>query len=195
MTSSIPIYRRQGGFTMIEMIGVLAVIAILASIIAPKIFDAIRDSKINAVASNIQAVQTAVANYYKDTGQLPSSASDLVSAPSGVSNWKGPYLDKGLDKLFSAVSSGTAVLVKEAPTSAHGYALGTSGTNSYANKTWIISVGIPSVDPADGKAISDVVDGDASGNWYADGRIVQDTYTATAAPTVATDLYAFIAAF
>ena len=184
---------RQRGFTMIEMIGVLAVIAILASIVAPKIFDAIRDSKINTFASNIQAVETAVANYYKDTGALPSSGGDLISAPSGVSNWKGPYLDKSLDKLFTSLTS-TVVLVKES-SSARGYAISTSGTNSYANKTSIVSLGFGSIDPADAKAVSGVIDGDsASSTWYKDGRIVQDSYTA-AAPTAAKDLYAFIAAF
>ena len=48
------------GFTLIEMIGVLAIIAILIAALSPRIFDAISDSRITNTASLIKTVQTAV---------------------------------------------------------------------------------------------------------------------------------------
>jgi prepilin-type N-terminal cleavage/methylation domain-containing protein len=58
------------GFTLIEMIGVLAIIAILIAAISPRIFDAISDSRITNCASLIKTVQTAVSKYYADVGTL-----------------------------------------------------------------------------------------------------------------------------
>ena len=43
-------YRKATGFTLIEMIGVLAVIAILAALLIPKVFEAINNSRINNAA-------------------------------------------------------------------------------------------------------------------------------------------------
>jgi len=187
--------QRQRGFTMIEMIGVLAVIAILASIVAPKIFDAIRDAKVNTFASNIQAVKTAVASYYKDVGALPSSASALIAQPSSVTGWKGPYLDKQVSDLFASLpTTGTVVLTKQA-TTVRGYNINGGTVNSYAGKTSVLSLGFPKMDPADGKALSISIDNDGTTTWYKSGQIVQDTYAAADPGTTATDVYAFIAAF
>ncbi len=197
---------RQRGFTMIEMIGVLAVIAILASIVAPKIFDAIRDSKINTFASNIQAVQTAVASYYKDTGQLPSAAGDLTASPSGVSNWKGPYLDKQVSDLFTTVSAGTVAISASDPyttaDTAYNFDLNGDGAGDYSNKTSVLVLSFSSIAVADAKSISGAIDGD-DGNtstggtgWWTMGRFKTQAAPSTTStePTTATGYYAFIAA-
>ena len=60
-------------FTLIEMIGVLAVIAILASMLIPKIFEAINNSKINNAAVSYNTVKTALADHYAKWGSLLSS--------------------------------------------------------------------------------------------------------------------------
>ena len=59
------------GFTLIEMIGVLAVIAILAAVLIPKVFDAINNSRINNAAVTCQTVKTAIADHYAKFGTLP----------------------------------------------------------------------------------------------------------------------------
>src|SRR3989339_253354 len=60
----------QDGFTLIEMIGVLAIIAILVAAITPRIFEAIADSRVSNFAAEVKAVQTAVSKYYSDVGTL-----------------------------------------------------------------------------------------------------------------------------
>jgi prepilin-type N-terminal cleavage/methylation domain-containing protein len=59
------------GFTLIEMIGVLAVIAILAAVLVPKVFEAINNSRINNAAMSCQTVKTAIADHYAKWGSIP----------------------------------------------------------------------------------------------------------------------------
>jgi len=61
------------GFTLIEMVVVLAVVAILAAILTPTISKSINDSK-NARATNeTQVIAAAIASFYKDLGRWPTS--------------------------------------------------------------------------------------------------------------------------
>src|SRR6266487_2810379 len=65
--------RHNQGFTLIEMIGVLAVIAILAAVLVPKVFEAINNSRINNTAMTCQSVKTAIIDHYAKFGTLPVS--------------------------------------------------------------------------------------------------------------------------
>jgi prepilin-type N-terminal cleavage/methylation domain-containing protein len=62
--------RKSAGFTLVEMIGVLAVIAILASLLVPRVFQAIGDSKINNAAATYNSIKSAVSEYYGKYGKL-----------------------------------------------------------------------------------------------------------------------------
>ena len=69
------------GFTLIEMIGVLAVVAVLAAMVLPKVFDVIAESRVNALAASVKAYETAVTKYYGDLGTLlPLSSAGLPAA-------------------------------------------------------------------------------------------------------------------
>src|SRR5438552_14454302 len=66
--------RQRSAFTLIEMIGVLAVIAILASLLIPKIYEAINNARINNAIVSYNTVKTAVADHYAKFGALNSQA-------------------------------------------------------------------------------------------------------------------------
>ena len=69
------------GFTLIEMIGVLAVVAVLAALVLPKVFDVIAESRVNALAASVKAYETAVTKYYGDIGSLlPLNATGVPTA-------------------------------------------------------------------------------------------------------------------
>lgn len=68
--------RREQAFTLVEMIGVLAIIAILASLLIPRVFQAIGDSKISNTASTCNSIKAAVNEYYGRYG--------LIAGPKGV---------------------------------------------------------------------------------------------------------------
>ena len=117
-----PMLLNARGFTLIEMIGVLAVVAVLAALILPKVFDVIADSRVNALAAAVKTYETAVTKYYGDVGNLlpldaggipaeeatGNSATDtslaarltlsrsdaLVTANGLWPKFRGPYLEK-----------------------------------------------------------------------------------------------------
>ena len=60
------------GFTLIEMVGVLAVIAILAALLVPKIFAAINDSRFSSSISTINSCKTATMDYFGKAGNFPA---------------------------------------------------------------------------------------------------------------------------
>jgi prepilin-type N-terminal cleavage/methylation domain-containing protein len=72
------------GFTLIEMIGVLAVVAVLAALIIPKVFAIIASSKIDALASACKTYEAAVTKYYVDIGSvLPLNTGGTPQAQGG----------------------------------------------------------------------------------------------------------------
>src|SRR5438552_19103633 len=90
------------GFTLIEMIGVLAVIAILASLLIPKIFEAINHARINNAAVSYNTVKTAVADHYAKFGSLLSSNGTVfLTTDSIATNFDKLLIAEGfLDKPF-----------------------------------------------------------------------------------------------
>ncbi len=94
------------GFTLVELLVVIVVIAVLAGIAIPKFINAGNRSKESALKADLQLYRTAVNAYLNDTGAYPAALTDLTatSAPAsgydstGASknitstDWKGPYM-------------------------------------------------------------------------------------------------------
>ncbi|MGE0354237.1 MAG: type II secretion system major pseudopilin GspG [Gemmatimonadales bacterium] len=88
------------GFTLIEILVVIAVIAILASIVTPMVFRNVGDAKVSAAKTQVEIVATALDAYRLDNDYYPSTAQGLAALrtrPDGepaALNWRGPYLRK-----------------------------------------------------------------------------------------------------
>jgi len=87
--------RRHSGFTLVEMLLVLVILATLAAIVIPKFAGRSEQAKITAAKAQINSFEMAIDSYEVDTGSYPRSLDDLVNAPSNSRNWRGPYLKKG----------------------------------------------------------------------------------------------------
>ena len=74
---SIPLLGLQGrlihhtrGFSLVELIGVLAIIAILVAVISPQVINHVGKGNVIALAQSIPVYRNAVENYYRDIGSL-----------------------------------------------------------------------------------------------------------------------------
>lgn len=88
------------GFTLIEVLVVLVVIAILASLVAPNVFQHVGTARETTARSQIEILGAALDAYRLHTGRYPTTEEGLAalwqqpaSSPSG---WRGPYLRKAV---------------------------------------------------------------------------------------------------
>lgn len=82
----------QQGFSLIEMLLVLGIIAFIATMLATNIFKGKGKADVKAAQAGVRKVATSVDEYYLDSGSIPAKIEDLITKPGNVSNWGGPYL-------------------------------------------------------------------------------------------------------
>jgi general secretion pathway protein G len=89
---------KQAGFTLIEMMIVVAIMAIMSAMLAPTLFNQVSKAEKSRTASDIRQIESALKFYRLDNYRYPSQSEGLealVSAPSGsgTGSWNGPYLE------------------------------------------------------------------------------------------------------
>ncbi len=93
-------HRRGRGFTLVELIVVIAVIATLAAVVGPSVFRNAGDAKVAAARSQVEVFALSLSAYRLDNDLFPSSEQGLqalrVQPTVGETpaNWRGPYLSK-----------------------------------------------------------------------------------------------------
>ncbi|MBU2886247.1 type II secretion system major pseudopilin GspG [Gilvimarinus agarilyticus] len=68
---------RQSGFSLIEIMVVVVIIGLLASIVAPMVLDRAEEARINKVKADFKSIQTALKLYQLDNYVFPSSEHGL----------------------------------------------------------------------------------------------------------------------
>jgi general secretion pathway protein G len=88
----------EQGFTLVEMLVVIAIVGLMMGLIGPRVLNYLAESKVKTAKIQIQSFGSAIDLFFLDTGRYPSSAEGLgalVQASSGVAAWNGPYLKGG----------------------------------------------------------------------------------------------------
>ncbi len=86
---------RQAGVTLIEMLVVVTIIALFASIVGPRLFKAADGAKVTSARTQINSFNQALLLYKNSTGNFPTAEQGLKALrvkPGEVANWDGPYL-------------------------------------------------------------------------------------------------------
>ncbi len=89
--------RKSRGFTLLELMVVLLILALIASIAAPQVTKRLRKAKIETAKIQVDALSAAVDSFNLDTGRFPSNEEALkalVERPAGLPAWDGPYIKK-----------------------------------------------------------------------------------------------------
>lgn len=91
--------RSQSGFSLIELLVVLTIIALLGAVVGPQVIRNLDRAKSDTAKIQIDDLGAALDLHYLDLGRYPTTAEGLnalISAPAALSaGWNGPYLKKG----------------------------------------------------------------------------------------------------
>ena len=90
-----PRENRRAGFTLIEVLLVVAILGILAGVVVVNFAGRQKGAMIKATRGSIANVCLAVDTYETDTGRFPPSLQSLITN-DGAPNWNGPYIKGGL---------------------------------------------------------------------------------------------------
>ncbi len=89
--------RNCNGFTLVEILVVMVLIALLSSLVAPKLFSKLGSSKVKAAGAQLKMIETALDAFRLDVGRYPTSSESLGvlwADPGTLKRWDGDYLPK-----------------------------------------------------------------------------------------------------
>jgi general secretion pathway protein G len=83
---------RQRGFTLLELMAVLAILALIAGIVWQAVIPKVDAAKIDTAKTQMEVIGLALDNFRLDVGKYPDSLRGLIE--SSETGWRGPYLKK-----------------------------------------------------------------------------------------------------
>lgn len=101
MESNRTITTRRTGFTLFEMIIVVAILGLLVALVAPRLTGNLEKSKITTTKTQIANLSTSIEQFYLEVGRYPSreeGLAALIERPQSVEEekWNGPYTEKDI---------------------------------------------------------------------------------------------------
>ena len=89
--------RAKPGFTMVELMAMLIIIGLLATLVVMKVATKIDQARVTTTKANLKALHAAVNQFKMDTSRFPTEEEGLralIEQPSDVQNWEpGGYLE------------------------------------------------------------------------------------------------------
>jgi general secretion pathway protein G len=88
-------FKIMRGFTLVELLVVLAILGLLAGLVGPQVMKFLGSSKTKTAHLQIADLVATLDLYRLELGQYPTDLKALVDKPNDAPNWNGPYLKKG----------------------------------------------------------------------------------------------------
>ena len=92
-------HRHRRGFTLIELIVVIMILAVLAMLIVPRIVGRTSEARIAKAQSDLSTISTMLQTFRLDVGRFPSTEEGLnalMAQPPEAFGWRGPYSSRDL---------------------------------------------------------------------------------------------------
>ena len=87
----------EAGFTLVELLVVLVILVLLASIIGPRVIGYLGSSRSKTAKVQIEGLTTSLELFHIDVGRYPTTPEGLevlVKKPDRIPGWNGPYISK-----------------------------------------------------------------------------------------------------
>ncbi len=94
-----PNHSKRAGVTLIEMLVVVAIIAMFAALVAPRMLRRSDTARVTFARAQMNAFMTALGAYKLDTGLFPTTEQGLQALrvqPQNLLQWQGPYLPQDI---------------------------------------------------------------------------------------------------
>lgn len=126
----------QAGFTLLEILVVIAILGLLIGLVAPAALRQLGGARQSVAKQSIERIASILDLYKLDVGSYPSTDQGLAALntkPAGAANWNGPYL-KGEQ---SPMDPWSHPYVYRSPStrSGHDFDLCSRGATAQANDT------------------------------------------------------------
>jgi len=87
----------EAGFTLVELLVVMVILVLLASLVAPRVMGYLGSSRTKTAKVQLESLRTSLELFKLDNGRYPNEREGLgalVARPTELRNWNGPYLQK-----------------------------------------------------------------------------------------------------
>lgn len=168
--------RQRGGFTLVEMIGVLSIISVLAGLLVPRVFAAINDSRVSSTVTKLHGIKSAATIYFGKYGHfgvvgggalIPGTHTNesahwdrMVLLPESLIEQ--PFDSRlGTTASIQVVPEVSADTVPTATNAAYDFDGNSSATaaNEASNGQFVIQAALEAVSLEDARALNLVLDG------------------------------------
>lgn len=124
------------GFTFMELILVVGILATLMAVIGNRIVDYRRRTNVGTAKLGLRTIQESIDFYKTDTDQYPTTLTDLMVKPDNVKNWSSAYIS---DKKSLVDPWGNKYKYESTPDAEHPYELFSQGEKGRAStrEQWI----------------------------------------------------------
>lgn len=85
---------KSKGFTLVELLIVMVILGLLASIVAPRMFSKVDSAREGTAKAQMQVLATSLDSYRLDVGYYPNDLNDLLSSNNKM--WDGPYFPQDI---------------------------------------------------------------------------------------------------
>ncbi len=165
----------RGGFSLLEIVIALAVIAMIVGVVAVRSGGVINKGKTTRVTMLVDTLKKASAQYHADTNQMPwehsggTAANRKLSGTQAIVGWQGPYIEAPLSTGMHP-SGGTIHMYNSAVVNGNdGFDLDGDGTNEVTTNACTLY--LTGITQADAQALDTAFDKGVPGTWSDTGRV------------------------